>query len=154
MISPLVHLALPTAAAERVQRFGASLREIELLGSLAEDARSGRLHVPLDELERAQVAPESLARPPWPAPLAQLLRQRHLALRAALGEAVEPLGPPGRQALRGLMVWATLACTASRRAQARLPQASSPRDHHAPLDGWRAWRAARRVEHGHQPTLA
>jgi phytoene synthase len=146
MIAPLVSLALPDAPAGQARALGVSLREIELLLALAADARSGRLRVPLDELGRAGVSPASLAQPPWPPALAEALRHRHQELRAALGAALEALPVAARPALRGLVVWATMARVASARAEKRLPQASTPRDHHAPLDGWRAWRAARRVE--------
>jgi phytoene/squalene synthetase len=133
---------VPTVEARAL---GVSLHEIELLLGLAAEARSGRLRVPLDELERAQLAPESLAQPPWPPALAELLRHRHQQLRASLGAALDALPPTARPALRGLIVWATLAGTASVRAERRLPRESTARDHHAPLDGWRAWRVARRV---------
>jgi phytoene synthase len=152
LIAPLIELAVrdiraPQADAHAHARtLGASLREIELLLALAADARAGRLRIPLDELERARVHPESLAQPPWPAALAQLLRDRHRELRSALGKALEAFAPSVRKPLRGLMVWAELTCAASARAEKRLPQASGPQDHHAPLDGWRAWRAARRME--------
>jgi phytoene synthase len=146
MIAPLVSLALPEAGAAQARALGVSLREIELLLALGADARSGRLRIPLDELERTHTAAESLAQPPWPPPLAELLRARHRELRTALGAALEALPPAARPALRGVIVWATIACEASARAQKRLPQESSTRDHQAPLDGWRAWRAARRVD--------
>jgi 15-cis-phytoene synthase len=146
LISPLVRLAGPDVPPAAARGIGVGLQEIELLLALPADARAGRLRVPLDELARADLAPEVLARPPWPEELADLLRARHRELRAALGAALETLAPPSRKALRGLIVWATLACTASRRAEKRLPQASRLRDHHAPLDGWRAWRAARWAE--------
>jgi 15-cis-phytoene synthase len=145
MIAPLVWLAAPGAPATQARALGVSLREIELLLVLAADARSGRLRLPLDELERVHLSPESLAQPPWPPALAELLRHRHRALRASLGAALDALPPAARPALRGLIVWATLACAASTRAEKRLPQASTARDHHALLDGWRAWRVARRV---------
>jgi phytoene synthase len=145
MIGPLVRLTAPGSSFTEVPALGASLREIELLLSLAADAQAGRLRVPLDELERARVPPETLAQPPWPAPLADLLRKRHCELRGAVAAAVDALTPQLRYSLRGLIVWATMACTASTRAQARLPESSGPRDHHAALDGWRAWRAARAV---------
>jgi 15-cis-phytoene synthase len=145
MIAPLVSLALPDVPTVEARALGVSLHEIELLLGLAADARSGRLRVPLDELERAQLAPESLAQPPWPPALAELLRHRHQQLRASLGAALDALPPTARPALRGLIVWATLAGTASVRAERRLPRESTARDHHAPLDGWRAWRVARRV---------
>jgi 15-cis-phytoene synthase len=148
MIAPLVSLALPAAAAQ-ARALGVSLREIELLLALAADARSGRLRMPLDELERTHTAPESLAQPPWPAPLAELLRLRHRQLRTELGAALQALAPTARPALRGVLVWATIACEASARAEKRLPQESTARDHQGPLDGWRAWRAARRVDTQH-----
>jgi phytoene/squalene synthetase len=148
MIAPLVSLALPDAPGAQAHALGVSLREIELLLALAADARSGRLRIPLDELERAPASPESVVRTPWSPALAELLRHRHRQLRAVLGAALEALSPAGRQALRGLIVWATMACVASARAERRLPQASTRRDHHALLDGWRAWRVARRVDAG------
>lgn len=146
MIAPLVSLAWPGAPATQAGALGVSLREIELLLALAADARSGRLRLPLDELEHVHLSPASLAQPPWPPVLAELLRHRHRALRASLGAALDALPPAARPALRGLIVWATLACAASARAEKRLPRASIARDHHTPLDGWRAWRVARHVD--------
>ncbi|HEY1873290.1 MAG TPA: squalene/phytoene synthase family protein [Steroidobacteraceae bacterium] len=155
MIAPLVSLALPDVPTAQARALGVSLRETELLLALAADARSGRLRLPLDELERAHLTPESLAQPPWPPALAELLRHRHQELRASLDAALDALPPAARPALRGLIVWATLASTALVRAEQRLPRESTARDHHAPLDGWRAWRVARRVTRGRvsiQPT--
>jgi phytoene synthase len=147
VIAPLARLAFAADGSVRqTQSLGASLREIELLLALATDARAGRVRLPLDELAGAGVAVESLARPPWPAGLVELLRRRHRELRATLGDALEALAPALRPPLRGVIVWATMAGTASARAQERLPRESQPRDHHAPLDGWRAWRTARRVD--------
>ena len=152
VVAPLMRLAVPDIRAAQVDAqalalaLGVSLREIELLLALASDARAGRLRIPLDELERAGVHPESLAQPPWPRALADLLRERHRELRSALGGALEAVAPPLRKPLRGLIVWGALVCTASARAERRLPQASGPREQHAPLDGWRAWRTARRVD--------
>jgi hypothetical protein len=47
-----------------------------------------------------------------------------------------------------LLVWAPLASVHSQRLAAALPRATSPGDHHAPLDGGRAWRAARQAAAG------
>jgi phytoene/squalene synthetase len=153
-LAPLDSLALPLAdPAAQAQSLGVSLREIELLLALASDARSGRLRVPLDELERAHVLPESLARPPWPPSLVELLRHRHRELRGALGATLAALAPNAQQALRGLIVWATVACAASARVAKRLPQESTARDHNGPFDGWRAWRAARRVDAAQRTTV-
>jgi 15-cis-phytoene synthase len=146
VIAPLTRMAVSEETPVHEPAFGANLREIEMLLALATDARAGRLRLPLDELEQAQVSPESLGRPPWVPPLAALLQDRHEKLRAALGAAIATLAPQVRRPLRGLLVWATMSCLASQRAQSRLPRESSPREQHAPLDGWRAWRAARRID--------
>jgi phytoene/squalene synthetase len=121
------------------------LRELELLLALAAEARAGRIRLPLDELERVQVTPEELARPPWPPALASRVRERHRELRAALAAGVEALGPAERAALRGVIVWASLAAAHSRRAVRALPLA---RETGYLFDGWRAWRAARRADAG------
>jgi 15-cis-phytoene synthase len=148
MIEPLGRLAGAPAAAAPLRIFGRNLRAIELLLALAADARLGRLRVPLDELERAGVAPEELTRSPWSTNLAALLRTRHRELRGALAASVTALGAPAQAAQRGLLVWAAIAASHARRAQALLPRARLAGDHHSPLDGWRAWRAARRADAG------
>jgi phytoene/squalene synthetase len=144
----LVPLAADAAAATPLQAIGASLREIELLLSLPADAHAGRLRLPLDELEPLGVSPAQLARLPWPQPLAQLLRTRHGELRAALGAGIASLAPAAQPPLRAVIVWATLAARHSARSAQRLPQASLTGEHHALLDGWHAWRAARRAAAG------
>jgi len=124
------------------------VREIELLTDLAREAHAGRVRVPLDELDRAGVEVNSLAKPPWPAPLAKLLSERHQALRAAIAESVGALGRDEQAAFRGLLVWAALASRQSERAQRALPGIIFPRRYYALADGWQAWRAARRAAAG------
>jgi 15-cis-phytoene synthase len=148
MIEPLATLAVPAAPAAPLRALGRSLRELEMLLTLAPDARAGRLRLPLDELARAGAGPEELARPPWGAGLAALIGRRHRELRAALAASVAALEGAQQAALRGLMVWAAIAAHASARAQAHLPGASGTRAAHAWSDGWRAWRAARRATAG------
>lgn len=148
LIEPLVRIALPGSASEACRALGSTLRELELLNALAHDARAGRLRVPLEALAQARVPPELLARPPWPTELAQLLRARHRQLRAALGASVGALTRHEQAALRALMVWAALVARMSRRAARALPAALTSGDHQAPLDGYRAWRAARQADAG------
>jgi 15-cis-phytoene synthase len=135
-------------AGSRWRVMGAAVREIELLADLAREAHVGRLRVPLDELERAGVEVKSLARPPWPAPLVMLMRERHEALRATIGECLAALGREQQREFRGLLVWVALAWKQSARAQRALPNTISPRRYHAFADGWLAWRAARRAAAG------
>jgi phytoene synthase len=145
MITPLMRFAGAPAAGAK---FGAALREIELLARLAEDARLGRVRVTLADLAAAPATVEQLARPPWPPRLAQLLGTRHRQVRAELAAGVAQLPRPAQPAVRGLMVWARLAARHSQRSERALPHALNPRDHHRPLDAWRAWRAARRAAGG------
>lgn len=127
---------------------GAAMREIEMLSHLAREAHYGRLRVPLDELESAKADPGVLAKPPWPAPVVELLRARHESLRneitRALGE-VDRVQQPG---LRGLLVWSTLVRRASERAENALPDGLRLGRFDAVADAWFAWRMARRATIG------
>ena len=149
LVGPLAQLALPPEAQPRALALGSHLHELELLNALPVDARAGRLRLPLAELAHAQVAPEEAAREEWGAPLVALVRTRHAEARARLAHAVAALAPAEQAALPGLLVWAALTAAHSQRARAALPDARIPGDHLAPLDGWRAWRVARRAARGH-----
>jgi phytoene/squalene synthetase len=128
---------------------GAAAREIELLVNLVGEAHTGRLRIPLDELERAGVDVNALGKPPWPSPLTTLLQERHVALRATLAKSLAGIGREEQARFRGLLVWAALAWQMSARAERSLPYVIQPRRYYALADGWRAWRAARRAVAGH-----
>ncbi len=128
--------------------FGAALCELELLGHLARDARRGRVRIPLDELERTALAPQTLATLPWPQGLVGIIRERHQALRQQLAAAVTELSSPIQQSGRGLLVWAALAWQASHRAQRALPRVPAASIASAAAANWRAWRAARAAAAG------
>ena len=132
----------PHAAAD-LTGLGAALRELELLGRLDGDARSGRLRVPLDELAQAGVAPEALATTPWPQGLVALLRARNQSLRQRLADTVASFPPQTQHGARGLLVWAALAWQASLRAERALPNPAQASIASAAAANWRAWRAAR-----------
>ncbi len=142
-------MIVPLAFAEAdLTGLGAALCELELLGRLAGDARAGRLRIPLDELERAGIAPAALATPPWPPELARILRERHQALRRQLAAAVASLAPQIQRSARGLLVWAALAWQASQRAERALPRAPSASLWSAAAANWRAWGTARAAARG------
>jgi phytoene synthase len=148
MIVPLTRLAASDVDPAAARALGAALRETELIGCLAGEARAGHLRLPLDELAAAGVDPASLAKLPWPAALAARLRARHGELRAELAAAVSALPAAAQPPLRALLVWAALAAAGSRRAERRLPRWLAGRDDRGLLDGWRAWRAARQAGAG------
>lgn len=142
MLAPLLRLA---HSADHTEALGVPLRELELLLALVPEARAGRVRLPLDELSAAGCGAETLSRPPWPAPLCALLASRHRQLRAALEGAVTRVSLPVRGQLRGLIVWLALTCRHSQRAERALPHAAGGSESPALLDGWRAWRVARRA---------
>jgi phytoene synthase len=125
---------------------GAAIREIEMLSNLAREAHYGRLRVPLDELDSAKADPGVLAKPPWPAGVAALLRARHESLR---DEITRALGEVDRvPQLRGLLVWAALVRRASQRTERALPDRLRLGRFDAIADAWFAWRIARRATIG------
>jgi 15-cis-phytoene synthase len=127
----------------RWQALGVAMREIELISDLAREAHSGRIRLPLDELERAGVDPSGLATTPWAASLVTLLRERHAALRAELAASIADISPSEQAQARGLLVWAALAARTSLRAERALPNPIRAHPHDAILDSWHAWRAGR-----------
>lgn len=145
MITPLMRLA---GTAPEDTKLGAALHELALLTNLPDDARRGRLRVALSDLAAARALPEALAQPPWPQGLAGFLRTRHQELRAELAAGVAGVPRQAQPALRGLLVWTRLAAVQSLRGERALPRALNPRDHHRPLDSWRAWSVARRAASG------
>lgn len=148
MITPICCAGSEGTAVLDGSSLGAALREIELLGVLAREARSGRLRVPLEELAQAGVSPASVATPPWPEALAQLLRQRHEALRRELAASVASLRSAQQRPLRGVLVWSALSWDLSRRAQRALPRPAAASIASAAAANWRAWRAARAATAG------
>jgi len=146
LAEPLAAHAAPGLDGARVRALGRSLHELELLMNLVPDARRGRLRLPLDELESAHAAPHSLAAASWPAALAELVRARHRSARTALASSIAALAPDAQAPLRALLVWAAVVSAHSRRLERDLPRSAAPGEYRAPLDGWRAWRAARRAQ--------
>jgi phytoene synthase len=155
MIAPL--LAVPASAdaspqSSKWRGLGAALREIEMLTELARDARSGRLRIPLDEIERAGADPATLARVPWLDTVAGLLRDRYEQLRDDLARNTTELaagdGPDAQVACRGLLVWSALAWRTALNAARALPNPLQPTRFRGIADNWLAWRSARQATMG------
>ena len=75
------------------------------------------------------------------------LAATHARARDALAQAARALPLASQRPLRPLLVWAALLHRQSRRAAAR-PVRAGPAQRLQPMDGWRAWRAARRAAQG------
>ena len=148
LVGPLAAAALPAAAPGVALALGRGLRELELLNCLTSDARHGRIRLPLEELATVGAQPAELARSSFGAALTELVQRRHCEARGVLAAHIGALAPLEQTALRALLVWATIVMLQSRRVAAALPRATCAGDHPAPLDGWRAWRAARRAQAG------
>jgi phytoene/squalene synthetase len=143
--------ATPGASATRIAEWhalGAAMREVELLADFAREAHYGRIRVPLDELERANVNINALSKTPWPDAVAQLLRARHKSLRNDIARILANVDREQQPALRGLLVWAALAWRSSHRAGRALPNRLQPGRFDAISDAWFAWRIARRATIG------
>ena len=144
MIEPL----LPLAARDTLRPLGATLCELELLLAFAPEARSGRLRLPLEDLERCGARASEATQQPYPPALAQLLAQRHDALRAFMTSTLAALEARLQMSLRGLLVWVALSLRASSRAQSALPALPRSDGLTALADSWLAWRAARQASSG------
>jgi phytoene/squalene synthetase len=139
------------ASAERTavwQDLGAAICEIELLAGLALDANEGRIRVPLDELESANVDTRSLNKLPWPETAAALIRGRLTFLRSEIERSVAGSNREQQQPLRGLLVWAALSWRAAHRMERALPNRPQPGRFDGFSDAWFAWRIARQATVG------
>jgi phytoene synthase len=144
MIQPLV----PAVRSVEFLALGAAMREAELLADFAREAHNGRIRLPLDELERANVDINALPKPPWPDAAADLIRARMKSLRNDIERNVAGLVREQQPSLRGLLVWAALTWRTSYRAERALPNRLQPGRFDAISDAWFAWRVARRATIG------
>jgi phytoene/squalene synthetase len=150
MIQPLVLPAADQTSGTSLdwRVFGAALREIEMLASLASDARHGRVRVPLDELQGAGVDPAALAKTPWPDSVTGLLRARYDQLALELSRSTSVLTPGAQMRNRGLLVWAALDQRVARSAYRSLPGTFQPGRMGPITDSWAAWASARKATLG------
>ncbi len=145
MIEPLIPSARRSAA---WRELGAAICEIELLAGLARDAHSGRIRLPLDELDSANVDANALARQPWPETAGALIRSRLSSLRADIERSVSGSSREEQQSLRGLLVWAALSRRAAQRMEGALPHHLQPGRLDGIREAWYAWRIGRRATVG------
>jgi phytoene/squalene synthetase len=139
------------ASAQRTAAFqdlGAAICEVELLEDLSVDAQRGRIRLPLDELESANVDTRALAQLPWPETAAALVRGRLAFLRTEIERSVSGCSREQQQALRGLLVWASLTWRSVLRMERALPNRPQSGRFDGISDAWFAWRMARRATIG------
>lgn len=132
-----------------VQQVGASLCELEQLGRLRADAQAGLIRWPVDDLETMGLRHDALGERPLAPPLLTALLARVEALEATAARGVAALPQGSAVALRGLIVWLTVAARVARRELG----ARDSRDHasrHQTVratfgDAYTSWRVARRA---------
>ena len=117
---------------------GAALREIELMATLASDARHGRFHVPIGEdgAEHDQWRMQ-----PWNDECAKTLAERLDACGRSLCEAAQALPPAVIPEQRAALVWCALGLRASQVTKRALPLQPVPGRWEAAQATWLAWRA-------------
>jgi len=129
---------------------GAALREIELLATLASDARQGRFHVPVGE-DPAEHGPWRLQ--PWSDECARTLAGRLQACGRSLCEAAQALPPAAIPGQRAALVWCALGLRAAQVTERALPLQPVPGRWEAAQATWLAWRAAVAAGRGTTPFL-
>ena len=127
---------------------GAALREIELLATLASDARHGRFHVPIGEdgAEHDQWRMQ-----PWNDECAKTLAERLDACGRSLCEAAQDLPPAVIPEQRAALVWCALGLRAAQVTKRALPLQPVPGRWEAAQATWLAWRAAVAAGRGTTP---
>ncbi len=151
---PVIQLAAAAGAADLpppiAQQFGlgvgAALCELDMLISLPQAARLGRLRLPLDELAAVGVDPAAVAHPPVArgALRASAAASPRAARRARVGLRAAALAGTARRAAWSAGVGGTgPPALAARGGRAATVWRRSRRD--GLSDAWRAWRAARRA---------
>jgi phytoene synthase len=132
---------------------GRLLEELALLCALRDDARAGRLRLPLDALRSLELPVAALSMDRYPPSLSAYVATRHGRIRASLAERLRTLEPALRPSLKTVFVWAELAAVRSDRTLRALP-AREPGARLDPLrDAWTAWRAARRALRRQSPHI-
>ena len=148
LVAPWRRSRCPPRAPARSSPWAARLHELELLVALARMRAPGGCACRWRSSTRPQVAPRTCAaavaaraRPRWCVRgIGRPVRRWRQRSRAR---------PPRRRpALRGLLVWAALASGTRARVLAPCPTRARRATITPPLDGWRAWRAARRAARG------
>jgi hypothetical protein len=145
----------PAEAADWLLRVGTLIEELALLDALREDARAGRLRVPLEDFAPRGLTVAALRAEPTPPALSDYLRTRHREARVALRRELAALDPSARPGLRAALVWGTLAAIRSERAERALSSRPGAGRFDRWFDPWRdngsAWTAARRALTGRAP---
>jgi phytoene synthase len=148
LIGPFAHRLLPAASAGRALALGAALQALELSLALGADAARGRLRLPLEELARTGIDSRAFAQATLDAAAAALVRTEIERARRELARAIAALQAHEQASLRALLVWAGVTALQARRVLHDLPRLALPGEHRALLDGWHAWRIARRAAQG------
>lgn len=120
------------------------VRETETLRDLHRDVHRGRVYLPLNALDQAQLTAEHLKQDTWPASLVALLQSRAHQQLLDFRTACDGLTRAEKIALRPLLVLARLHARLAQRMVRQSFSRSHRRVELNPFDMlWTAWRAAR-----------
>ena len=127
-------------------RLGAGIRKAEILRDLRQDAYAGRMYLPLDELEKAQLKLEDLRAKEISPALRQLLQTFGTSAEADLSLDTSEPGLAPKAHLRPLFVLAALHKQLVKRIGRSNYDVASHRVELGPIEKpWIAWRAARKA---------
>jgi phytoene synthase len=130
-------------------RLGIATRQTEMLRDLRQDARAGRLYLPLHELEADNVSIEQLRGREVATEVKIVLGRFRDEVIAEMDDAERRLSPALRAQLRPLIVLAALHRRLLIRIAHRHYDVATERIELGPLEKpWIAWRAARKADSG------
>jgi 15-cis-phytoene synthase len=127
-------------------RLGVGIRKTEILRDLRQDAYDGRMYVPLDDLEQAQLKLEDLRAKEVSPALKQVLQAFSGNIEADLSLDTNDLSPGPKAYLRPLFVLAALHRQLVKQIRGSDFDIASQRIELGPIEKpWIAWRAARKA---------
>ncbi len=127
-------------------RLGIGIRQTEILRDLRQDAYDGRMYLPLDEMERAQLGIEDLRGKEVGSSLKVVLQTLATQTEAELALEAADLSADTKAYLRPLFVLAALHRQLVKRIARSDYDVASQRQELGPIEKpWVAWRAARRA---------
>ena len=134
----------PTAASEWAAPLGEALLQAQLIAELGNDARHGRIYIPIDEMQRFNVTAADVINRKYSDAFTELMRFQTKRARDALSAALAGIPPAERRAQRTLRALGALALALLDEIERDGYHVLHQRIALTPIRKlWIAWRAAR-----------